>query len=248
MFSHHKLIVYEKALACVTSLAKHSALWDKRHAVVEQLARASESVVLNLVEGVRLWSSTNKQHWLDYAIGSALECAACLDIAVIKQFLSCELVIEEKRSLNEVVKMLVALRRSWGGAQLQEDAGPYRSNACTLFAHERLDAYQVGLDFMRWFHSLPAGSELSNRLYRQVDKSATSVILNIAESNGRYAQADRRKFLDTAESSAVKAATYLDLCQSKAELDLIQRERGIELLGRVALMIRGLTSSSLKGP
>ena len=113
----------------------------------------------------------------------------------------------------------------------------------SLFAHERLDAYQVGLEFMRWFHALPAGAELSSRLYRQVDKAATSVVLNIAEGNGRYPEADRRKFLDIAESSAVKAAAYLDLCQSKAELDAGQRERGVGLLARVALMIRGLAAS-----
>ena len=65
---------------------------------------------------------------------------------------------------------------------------------------------------------------------------------DIAESNGRYPEADRRKFLDIAESSAVKAATYLDLCQSKGELDAEQKERGLELLGRMALMLWGLAS------
>ncbi len=113
MFSHQKLKVYAKALGSVTRLARHSALWDKRHAVVDQLVRASESVVLNLAEGARLWTLGNKQHRLDYAIGSALECAACLDIAMIKQFLLADLATGEKRSLCEVVRMLVALRKSW---------------------------------------------------------------------------------------------------------------------------------------
>jgi hypothetical protein len=40
-----------------------------------------------------------------------------------------------------------------------------------------------------------------------------------------------------AESSAVKAAAYLDLCVSKAELDSEQRIPGIELLGRVVLIL-----------
>ncbi len=242
MFSHQKLKVYAKALASVTRLTQHSALWYKRHAVVDQLVRASESVVLNLAEGARLWTLGNKQHFLDYSIGSALECAACLDIAVIKQFLTPDLAMEEKRSLCEVVRMLVALRQSWGDDHLREEPTQYGNQENGLFAHERLDAYQVALEFMRWFHALPAGAALSNRLYRQVDKAATSVVLNIAEGNGRYPEADRRKFLDTVESSAVKAAAYLDLCQSKAELDPAPRERGVILLGRVALMIRGLAS------
>ena len=47
MLCHQKLKVYGKGLAVVASLGMHSAQWDKRHAVVDQLGRASESMVLN---------------------------------------------------------------------------------------------------------------------------------------------------------------------------------------------------------
>jgi hypothetical protein len=46
MFSHHNLKVYVKGLAVVASLGQHSVQWDKRHGVVDQLCRASESIVL----------------------------------------------------------------------------------------------------------------------------------------------------------------------------------------------------------
>ena len=42
MFSLEKLKVYDLALAGVAHLARLSAPWDKRHAVVDQLVRASE--------------------------------------------------------------------------------------------------------------------------------------------------------------------------------------------------------------
>jgi four helix bundle protein len=80
-----------------------------RHAVTDQLLRASESFVLNLAEGARLRSAAKRQHVLDYAIGSALECAACLDIAQIKEFLCPDETLQEKSSLCEVVKMMVGL-------------------------------------------------------------------------------------------------------------------------------------------
>ena len=67
MLSHHKLKVYNKGLAVVASLGRHLAQWDKRHAVVDQLCRASESIVLNLAEGVRVRSSAQKQQLVDYA-------------------------------------------------------------------------------------------------------------------------------------------------------------------------------------
>ena len=243
MFSHERLKVYDKTLASVANLARCSALWDKRHCVVDHLIRASESIVLNLAEGARLWSSGQKQHSLDYAVGSALESAACLDIAVLKQFLPAASALCEKRLLCEIVKMLVGLRKSCGKAHLHEDSANYHIQSDYLFPHERLDVYQVSLDFMRWFQALPAGAELSNRLYRQIDKAATSGVLNIAEGNGRYPNADRRRFLDIAEACAVKAAAYLDLGVRKAELDPNQWEGGIQLLGRIALMLRGLSLS-----
>jgi four helix bundle protein len=137
-----KLKVYGTALATVARLASHSASWDKRHAVVDQLCRASESIVLNLAEGARLSSSSHKQQLLDYATGSALEGAACLDIAVVKRFLLPELAAGEKRSLWEVVSMLVGLRRSWEKDGFREEPPPYgspRGSEGWYFAHERLD-------------------------------------------------------------------------------------------------------------
>ena len=88
MFSHQKLTVYEKSLTCVTSLGQSARSWDKRHVVVDHLVRASESILLNLVEGARLRGVAHRQRYAEFAIGSALECAACLDIAGLKGFLT----------------------------------------------------------------------------------------------------------------------------------------------------------------
>ena len=241
MFSHEKLKVYEKALLSVAHLARHAASWDKRHSVVDHLLRASESVVLNIAEAARLRSVAQKQHQMDYAIGSALESAACMDIAVVKQLVGSDTALAEKLLLCEIVRMLVGLRKSWGGAVLHEASPGYGSRSDATFPHERLDVYRAGLAFMCWFHALPGGAELSSRLYRQIDKAATSVILNIAEANGRYPEDDRRRFHDIAEASTVKAAAYLDLCVRKAELDPAQEEPGLRLLGRIASMLRGLS-------
>ena len=54
-----------------------------------------------------------------------------------------------------------------------------------MFSLERLT------EFVRWFHALPGAVELSSRLLRQVDKASTSIVLNIAEGNGRYGPGDR---------------------------------------------------------
>jgi len=46
-----------------------------------------------------------------------------------------------------------------------------------------------------------------------------------------------------AEGPAVKAAAYLDLCGSKAELDAEQRQPGVEWLDRIVLILRPLSGS-----
>jgi four helix bundle protein len=244
MFSLEKLKVYDRALACTASLMRLCAEWDKRHSVVDQLLRASESVVLNIGEGARLRGTANRQHTMDYAIGSALECAACLDIALRKQFLSPALAWSQKEPLCEVVKMLVGLRKAWAGPELHEETATYGGHEKWLFAHEHLEAYQLGLEFMTWFHALPGGPELSTRLFGQIDKAGTSAVVNIAEGNGRYLEADRRKFLDTAEASVLKAASFVELSERTSELGQGQRESGMALLDRMALRLRGLAELS----
>ncbi|MHC1768236.1 MAG: four helix bundle protein [Verrucomicrobiia bacterium] len=117
-----------------------------------------------------------------------------------------------------------------------------------MLSHQKLKVYgkalyQLALDFVRWFHGLSAGAELASRLSRLIDKSATSVLLNLAEGYGRTARADRDRFLDIAEASAVKAATYLDLWVSKAELPAEQAPPGLELLERVVRIVRVLLPS-----
>lgn len=242
MFSLEKLKVYDRALGCVVSLARLSASWNKRHAVADQLLRASESVILNIVEGVRLRGSSNRQHVLDYAIGSAMECAACLDIGQVKQLVLPSVALDQKKPLCEVVKMLVGLRRSWGEEKLHEEPSGYGAEEKPLFAHERLQAYRTSLELVAWFHGLPGGPELSSRLFRQIDKASTSVVLNLAEGNGRPLEADRRQFLDNAESATVKVAAYVDLGHRMGELELEQRAVGMALADKIAIMVRGLTS------
>ena len=145
--------------------------------------------MLNIAEGARLTSGPDKARTLDYALGSTLECAACLDIATIKGRLSHERSLTEKTRLLEIARMLIGLRRAWLQKAMSEEPSPYQAEPSTsgfevLFHHESLDVYQVGLDFMRWFVGMPGGKELSDRLCREVDKSATSVVLNVAEGNG----------------------------------------------------------------
>ncbi len=47
-----------------------------------------------------------------------------------------------------------------------------------------------------WFNALPSGAELASRLYRQVDKADTSLILNLAEGYGQTWEGDWLRFFE----------------------------------------------------
>ena len=121
MLTHHKLKVYEKALALSASAEEFSASWGRRHAMVEHYRRASESIVLKIAEGARHLSGADKVRTLDYAVGSTLECAACLDIACIKGRLSQERSLPEKRRILEITRMLIGLRKAWLQSGMSEE-------------------------------------------------------------------------------------------------------------------------------
>jgi four helix bundle protein len=243
MFTHHKLQVYQKALVLSAGAEAFCAGWGRQHAVVDHFRRASESIVLNLAEGARQTSGPDKARAIDYALGSALECAACLDMARIKGLLSLEQSHAKKRSFCEVSRMLIGLRKAWLQSGMSEEAPPYEAETASvkpevLFHHESLDVYQVGLEFVRWFVTVPGAGELSDRLSREIDKAAASIVLNVAEGNGRYSELDHRRFLDMAAASAVKAAVYLDLYEQKATELSLPVHQGRDLLRRVVAMLR----------
>src|SRR5258707_1810784 len=143
MFAHEKLQVYGKALAFVATASTFSATWNKKHAVVDQFDRASDSLVLNLANAASLGSGPSKLRALDYSLGSGLECAACLDIATVKRLLEKTETDRQKQLLCEIVRMLIGLRKVWETWKAHEDAVSYRSGIPSpqpehLFHHETL--------------------------------------------------------------------------------------------------------------
>ena len=55
-------------------------------------------------------------------------------------------------------------------------------------------------------------------------------------------QTDRRKFLEMTESSVIKVATYIHLCQRTGEVSPDAAQVGFSFVDRVALSVRGKCS------
>jgi four helix bundle protein len=79
--------------------------------VKDQLDRASTSIPLNIAEGNGKYTIKDRCRFFDIARGSALECAAGLDVLVAKGKLSEEQIEPGKEQLQQIVRMLIGLMK-----------------------------------------------------------------------------------------------------------------------------------------
>ena len=126
-FDHEKLRVYKSAIGFVTWSTELLVRVQSRVAVKDQLDRASTSVPLNIAEGNGKAAIRDRCRFLDFARGSALECAACLDVLVAKKLLEEDAIRPGKEQLLEIVSMLVGLTNSLT-ARIREDVPNYVSS------------------------------------------------------------------------------------------------------------------------
>ena len=108
-FDHEKLDVYNEAIAFVAWLSPLLEETLRAGDVRDQLDRASTSISLNIAEGNGKYTPKDRCRFFDNAHGSALECAAGLDILVAKKKLTVEQIRPGKESLQRIVRMLIGL-------------------------------------------------------------------------------------------------------------------------------------------
>ena len=119
-FDHEKLQVYLDSLAFITWLEALLQTVPKSFSARDQLDRASTSIALNLAEGNGKFTSPDRCRFFDIARGSALECAAALDVLVAKKICTPEQVQPGKEQLKRIVSMLVGLIKSNSTYRLHE--------------------------------------------------------------------------------------------------------------------------------
>ena len=109
--------------------------------------------------------------------------------------------------------------------------------------HERLDVYQVSIQFLaiavQLAQSIPRGySALADQLRR----ASTSVPLNIAEGYGKRSLADRARYYDIARGSAHECAALVDVLTvlEAAEPATLRNAKGL-LLRIVSMLVKMAT-------
>jgi four helix bundle protein len=237
-FPHEKLDVYSQCLVFAHQAAALVDLWPASASVRDQLDRASESHITNLARAVQAHGTAKGIYFLECSLGSVLECAACLDVGAVKHLLKDAEMRSGKEQLQSIARMEVGLRRSWLPTVREQETTPYGSNSGGYFPHESLHVYQRALQLFEELEENVLANEYGRpRHFRRIDDLATSLVLNIAEGNGRFSHLDHGKFIDIAEESGIKLAAYLDLVDVSCTTDIQSSKR---LLREVMAMLSGL--------
>lgn len=124
MFDHEKLDVYRVSVEFV-AWAYHRAKsleGPDRHAR-DQLLRASQSIPLNIAEGNGKLPSPDRLRSWRIALGSALECAAILDVLRVCEVMTEDESREGKQLLERIAAMLT--RMTHRDLQLKDEAAEY---------------------------------------------------------------------------------------------------------------------------
>ncbi|MCF7802172.1 MAG: four helix bundle protein [Candidatus Marinimicrobia bacterium] len=127
-FDHEKLKVYQASIGFIEWRSKVVTFSKSFKDVYNQLDRAAISIPLNIAEGNGKSSLKDRRRFFEIARGSALECAACLDVLYATGKLNSESTKAGKSLLIEIVKMLSRLVTNLS-TQIKEDKPEYEIEA-----------------------------------------------------------------------------------------------------------------------
>jgi four helix bundle protein len=107
--------------------------------------------------------------------------------------------------------------------------------------------YQEALHFVSW--AGPLIDELPAKLAvrDQLDRASTSLVLNLAEGNGKRSYPERCRYFDIARGSGVECAACLDVLVARQKLAREVADQGKAILIEVVSMTAGLIARFSSG-
>ncbi|MGD8471512.1 MAG: four helix bundle protein [Desulfobacterales bacterium] len=115
------------------------------------------------------------------------------------------------------------------------------------FDHEKLDVYQLELQFIAWVTQLieevkaSAGSKV-REVCNHLDRASLSALFNTAEGNGKRQSKLRGRFFDDARGSAAECASCLDALVAKGVCSEDRVDKGKDLLYRIVSILTKLVN------
>ena len=100
------------------------------------------------------------------------------------------------------------------------------------FDHEKLRVYQESLKFVEWNEQILKTLPKKLSVWSQLDAASTSIVLNIAEGNGKFTPRDRCKFFDISKASVLECAAALDIIVAKKHFTVEEVHFGKQTLSK----------------
>jgi four helix bundle protein len=114
-----------------------------------------------------------------------------------------------------------------------------------MFDHDKLDVYQRAIEFLDLVDEIvSAAPKGRSHLKDQLDRAATSVVLNIAEGAGEFSTRDKRRFYRMARRSATECAAVIDILARRGHPQPQKLAAGRTLLVRIVSMLVRMVSAS----
>lgn len=115
------------------------------------------------------------------------------------------------------------------------------------FDFEKLDVFNAAVDFVAVANALaerlPRGRAY---LVDQLQRAATSIVLNIAEGTGEFSALEKARFYRMARRSTYESASILVVLERLRLADETELRNGHELLDRVGAMLTRMIASQQK--
>ena len=113
-FYYRKLKVYHQAKALVAevyNLCKNLPSQES-YGLTNQIQRAAVSIPSNIAEGMGRFSMKERVHFIEISYGSLMEVMCQLEVAELLHYITSEQLEIEEKSITEIAKMLIGLRRT----------------------------------------------------------------------------------------------------------------------------------------
>jgi len=112
------------------------------------------------------------------------------------------------------------------------------------FDHEKLKVYQKALEFIEWIQPILLKLDYRSDIRNQLERASNSILLNIAEGNGKYTAKDRCRYFDISKGSALESASCIDIIFVKKIITQDEKAFGKQMLKEIFSMLIGLIKSN----
>lgn len=112
------------------------------------------------------------------------------------------------------------------------------------FDHEKLHVYQKALLFNEFTHKILSRIRFQTEIKNQLDRASISILLNIAEGNGKFSPKDRCRYFDISMGSTLESSACIDILYIKNFINDDEKKKGKEILNEIVAMLIGLIKSN----